>query len=354
MNDNQFINKISGYKISAYGLNLYCKITEVGRFPYFYNCTLSFGTGMKKFCVVAAYNMKKPYEIYIDRVEKNDKCVLDDNLSSYSEGTAKFFKAALWTLKRMYPHVLQYTLRDDSNFPCNGNAESSDTMPMACDYIVKYNQTWYQKKFGAVLPDSANSNSLWTKYNNSLVNLDQQLPHFLSIRDRIPNADDYKEEYEAAKSPREFINSLREKLKKRYCNIVGKWLAGYIHSLGINIFYDSWYIPHEAIVEPEGFSITKLTNNNAKRILTGGKIVKHGVFNDNPQGKRRKLRLGYGTAKRARNSIKKLRRYPDKQYKIQAAHTLYYRAKMHKYQTPGMREAAKIYKKFLQTLKQNN
>ena len=76
-----------------------------------------------------------------------------------------------------------------------------------------------------------------------------------------------------------------------------------------------------------------------------------GVFNDNPAGKRRKLRLGYGTAKRARNSIKKLRRYPNRQYQQQAAHTLYYRAKYHKHQTPEMREAMKIYAKFIKTLK---
>jgi hypothetical protein len=267
---NGDIHKVSGYKITGYGLNLYCKITEVGRLPYAYTCTISFGTGMKRFCVISLYNMNKPYEIYIDRVEKNDKCVLDDNLSSYSEGTAKVFKIALWTLKRMYPHVLKYTLKDDSNFPCDANAESSDTMPMASDYLVKYNQTWYQKKFGALLPNDSTSGLLWTRYNESLANLDKPLPPFLLIRDRIPNADDYKEEYEASKSPREFINRLRIKLGNRYCNIVGKWLGGYIRSLDINIFYESWYIPSEAIVEPDGFYITKLANNNAVRILSGG------------------------------------------------------------------------------------
>lgn len=81
---------------------------------------------------------------------------------------------------------------------------------------------------------------------------------------------------------------------------------------------------------------------------------RRGVFNDNPPGKRRKLRLGYGTAKRARNSIKKLRRQTNKQYKSQAAHTLYYRAKYHKHQTQGMREAMKIYRKFIRTLKRQS
>ena len=74
------------------------------------------------------------------------------------------------------------------------------------------------------------------------------------------------------------------------------------------------------------------------------------VFNDNPPTKKPKLRLGYGTANRARRSVKLLRKQP-KQYQTQAAHTLYYRAKYHKYQTKGMRNAMKIYRKFMKTLK---
>jgi hypothetical protein len=74
------------------------------------------------------------------------------------------------------------------------------------------------------------------------------------------------------------------------------------------------------------------------------------VFNDNPKGKNPRLRLGYGTANKARKSIKKLKKQSF-QYQVQATHTLYYRAKYHKHQTEGMKEAEKIYKKFLQTLK---
>jgi hypothetical protein len=74
------------------------------------------------------------------------------------------------------------------------------------------------------------------------------------------------------------------------------------------------------------------------------------VFNDNPPDKKPKLRLGYGTANKARRSIKLLEK-ESRQYQTQAAHTLYYRAKYHKYQTKGMREAQKIYGKFLKTLK---
>ena len=75
------------------------------------------------------------------------------------------------------------------------------------------------------------------------------------------------------------------------------------------------------------------------------------VFNDNPPNKKPRLRLGYGTANKARRSVKLLRKQP-RQYQVQAAHTLYYRAKYHKHQTKGMKNAMRIYGKFLKTLKQ--
>ncbi len=75
-----------------------------------------------------------------------------------------------------------------------------------------------------------------------------------------------------------------------------------------------------------------------------------GVFNDNPAGKKPRLRLGYGTANRARKSVKLLKKQPH-QYQVQATQTLYYRAKYHKHQTKGMRNAMKILGKFRKTLK---
>jgi hypothetical protein len=75
------------------------------------------------------------------------------------------------------------------------------------------------------------------------------------------------------------------------------------------------------------------------------------VFKDPPKRKKPRLRLHYSSKKLAENSVKKLRRQTNKQYQRQAATTLYYRAKLHKYQTKGMKNAAKVYRKFLQTLK---
>ena len=68
-----------------------------------------------------------------------------------------------------------------------------------------------------------------------------------------------------------------------------------------------------------------------------------GVFNnsDTPE-----IRAGYGTAKKARNTLKRLKRTTQSKAR-QVARTMYYRAKYHKYQTQGMKEAMQVYKKYL-------
>jgi hypothetical protein len=75
------------------------------------------------------------------------------------------------------------------------------------------------------------------------------------------------------------------------------------------------------------------------------------LFNDNPRGKPRLTTLGYGTKKKALNSVKKLKKM-NKAYQRQAATTMYYRAKYHKYRTKNMKQSMKVYKKFLNSIKQ--
>lgn len=79
------------------------------------------------------------------------------------------------------------------------------------------------------------------------------------------------------------------------------------------------------------------------------KTRKQRLFNDNPRGKPRLSTLGYGTRKKAVDSVKKLKKM-DKSYQRQAATTMYYRAKYHKYRTKDMEAAMKVYKKFLNSL----
>ena len=75
------------------------------------------------------------------------------------------------------------------------------------------------------------------------------------------------------------------------------------------------------------------------------------LFNDNPRGKPRLRTLGYGTKKKALNSVQHLKKM-NKTYQRQAATTMYYRAKYHKYRTKNMEESMKVYKKFLNSIKQ--
>jgi hypothetical protein len=78
------------------------------------------------------------------------------------------------------------------------------------------------------------------------------------------------------------------------------------------------------------------------------------LFDDNPKGKPRLSGLGYGTAARARNSVRRLRGMPYA-YQIQTAQTMYFRAKHHANQTADMRAAMRIYRRFLrQTQKKHH
>ena len=75
----------------------------------------------------------------------------------------------------------------------------------------------------------------------------------------------------------------------------------------------------------------------------------HQLFNDNPRGAPRTKGIGYGTAKKARESIHRLEG-KGSAYKRQVATTMYYRAKYHKFQNEGMREAMKVWGTYLRKL----
>lgn len=66
------------------------------------------------------------------------------------------------------------------------------------------------------------------------------------------------------------------------------------------------------------------------------------LFNDSPRGRPRVAGIGYGTAEKARASIRKIRKMPLA-YRHQAATTMYYRAKYHAKQTADMRQSMKVW-----------
>jgi hypothetical protein len=69
------------------------------------------------------------------------------------------------------------------------------------------------------------------------------------------------------------------------------------------------------------------------------------VFNDST--KTPLVKAGYGTRKKAKNTIRRLRSVSRNKAR-QVARTMFYRAKYHKFQTSGMRHAMKVYAQFLE------
>jgi hypothetical protein len=65
---------------------------------------------------------------------------------------------------------------------------------------------------------------------------------------------------------------------------------------------------------------------------------------------RKKSHLHYGTAAKARQTLRYLKKRPLGEQR-RSAQSMYYRAKYHAQQTNGMRNAMKIYSKFLDQTK---
>lgn len=287
---------IRGNKLSGYGISTYCKIDELN--PHnldHYKCTFTFGIGRRKYCLIASFKQSNHTEIYIDRVE-NSNCIIGKDLVSVGDGTSKLVHIALYAMHLMMPNVTQFALRDDSHIYCKG--PGGPKMSLAYETILKYNQTWYQQKFGAVLPgfisssDSENKNgtekitiiskepitfhvvkdSLMAKFLKSLAILDKPCESYDSIIHSFTPIKKYRTEYETASSPRDFIKLLREKGKEEYCLEVYTWIFHYMTYLDIILYQDAWYIPADTIKPPPEFRATKMTPTNMNTVWAGGAV----------------------------------------------------------------------------------
>ena len=72
------------------------------------------------------------------------------------------------------------------------------------------------------------------------------------------------------------------------------------------------------------------------------------LYSNSYRKKRSRTKIGYGNAKRALETLKNIKKY-DKLYQTQVVNTMYNRAKFHANQTSDMREAMKIFKKWLKS-----
>lgn len=256
--------EVSAYDIQAYDIHIYCKLSEISKTTPGYICFISFGSKNRQFCLTAMYKASNPSEIYIDRVQHNDQCMVNGSLKDFKNGTVKIVSTALWFMKNHFKEVKRFTIHDDSHIECE-KGSSRYKLSLAYDYIIKYNQTWYENRFNAILPES-----IYDKYKKSITVLDEPLYPYDVFKD---NAIDLENEeiYKSSSTPREFINNLRKKYDTDYCFKVCKWLNSYMIFLNINIYQSAWYILHESITQPEGYSIVVLDPIKKLHLFNGGK-----------------------------------------------------------------------------------
>jgi len=249
------------YEIEGLGLHTYCKMYKIHR-DTLHAYTISFGTKKKDFCITASYNHDKSDEIYIDRIEKKNNCIVGKSFDEIKEGTIKLVNLSLSVLKIMFPLIKKFAFVDASQIKCSNN----DTMSMALDYIIKYNKTWYEKQFGAELPEK---NGIKKVYTDSLLVLDRPSIDFLLVKNAVKGIELYEDAYIISKTPREFINHLRKKLGKNYCKDIGTLLSSYMEYLRVNVMEKFWYIPSEHIKSPR-LTIKEINNKDIISRLDGG------------------------------------------------------------------------------------
>jgi hypothetical protein len=259
-----------GYNIYGYDINIFCKITEQNIEKDNYKCIMSFGN-KNTFCLTAIYNATNPYEIYIDNINYNDKCVINGTLAE-SGGIEKLVKIALWHMTKIYPHVLKYTFMDDSHIYCEKKSKLYK-LNLAYDYILKYNKTWYQSKFKAELPQD-----LMINFNKSLQELDKPLDNYDFIIQKFNQFINFKNEYIQSKTPRDFINEIRTQNKDKYCFIVAKWLTQYMIYLQIKLYNDNWFISKNNIDSIPNYKPIKINNIFSNLIHGGNKTRKNKNF----------------------------------------------------------------------------
>lgn len=243
---------VKKYSLTGFDISTYCKITNLLEKDHM-SYTISFGD-KTYYCIIMSITRENPTHVYIDRVESNETCA--------KEGKTKdLLKIALWTIKIKFPFITKLTFKDDSHVECTKGIKTHK-LNLSYDYILKYNKTWYETHFKAQLPED-----LKKKYTESMLILDKPLQHFELMKNRLHEIEKYKYEYENAKSPRDFIQKLRDKYTNNYCHEVSRWLSRYMEGLKVNIFSTEWYINMSDIPEPPNYTIRETDEN-----LRGGYI----------------------------------------------------------------------------------
>ncbi len=241
------------FLVKAFDKSFYCKVSPFQNYNKTISAIVSFG-GKDQYCVVIALKDITKDTGYIDHVEYNKACVKDGSLVP-NKGLSDLVNTCLYTLSKQFPNITTLYLTDDSHIYCQEGSKTHK-LSLAHDYILKYNQTYYEKRYGAQLPAD-----VYEKYKTSLQVLDEPLISHDYIIQFVPQLTSYKEIYDSSTSPRNFLQTLRTLYGVRYCYEVGPWLRTYMNNLKINIHEKEWFIIPQNIARPKNYTITTTTNS---------------------------------------------------------------------------------------------
>jgi hypothetical protein len=180
------------YNIKGYDTTLICKYKKN---------TLFFFNSEDKHCVS------------VDVDTKHDTAYVNVLNGTSEEQT----HIALYTATQLIPSILKLILLDNCAIEYVDGSKLY-TLNLASEYIFKYNQTWYEKTFGALLPEP-----IYKDYKDSLYLLDEPL-RVIKDDDDMQYMNKYQDIYLSSKSPRDFITKLRNIYGDKYCMEVGPWL----------------------------------------------------------------------------------------------------------------------------------
>lgn len=238
------------YSINAYDISLTCTLSE---FPTHDGIYYSFVFNSNTiFRVTSSINPRTSTICYIDNIEYNKSCIKDHALEENGE-LVKYMKSVLWTIVHLFPNIKTIELKDYLYICCENNSRQH-MVNLACEYIAKYNNTWFEKHFNAIIYSKDSYNS----YRESLNVLDNPLDIIEYILDIRPELEKYKNIYKISLTPREFINNLRNAYPETYYFETASWMPSYLRLLRIIYYCDMWSIYKSNIIKPYNYNIETL------------------------------------------------------------------------------------------------
>jgi len=135
-------------------------------------------------------------------------------------------------------------------------------------------------------------------------------------------------------------------MKRKYCKTVPVKKMGFSQKASCKA---QGFLKRDSKKYKGKYVVSRKYKNSRRKNSTdgGGKSL----YSDGK--KRPKTKTGYGNSTRAKETLKNIKKF-DNKYQMQVVNTMYNRAKYHANQTEGMRDAMKIFKKWLNTKKSKN